>query len=122
MVGPILFGTVNYKREGKDMVKVLGTVPRLHEKGGDVYLLQWHVPVFRKKRLKNGRVPFIYVPTGQMVWQRANQTQLSVSRKLGIATPTRFLHVNYPARPYMQPAFEAEKPKFAGLFRDTIGS
>lgn len=113
VVGPILFGTTNFDKDGN---KVLGTVPALHEYGGAVHLLQWFVPIYRTSKKKG------VVDTGKREWRRANQNVLrNMEDWERRRMQTRMQSVTYPERPYMRPALAAERPKFAGLFRDSLG-
>jgi len=73
-------------------------VPALHEFGGDV--------------AGNGRV----------VWMTRKPGRDSKGRFVtaGKERVTLNGNIRYPARPYMRPALEKIKPKFAGLFRDSL--
>jgi len=49
------------------------------------------------------------------VWVRKNRVLPN-----GTIRKTRTRAAKYPARPYMKPAFDAELPKAAGMFKDTF--
>lgn len=107
VIGPTLFGTVGFDDRGN---KVPAGVPATHEYGGEVGQLQWLVPQWKRK----GKG---WVRDGER-WERADlRRQFRTLRKY---RAKRYARVTYPARPYMRPALEKIRPKFAGVFRDSL--
>lgn len=94
VVGPAKTNQVFFNGAGKP---VKGTVPAVLEFGGSIGVLEWYLE-------------------GRKKWVRAD---LRFKRKLA-ERKTRIRTVKVAARPYMQPAFKKEAPKFASIWADTV--
>lgn len=64
---------------------------------------------------KGGTLPVEEVQLGREFWVRKARVSID-----GVPHPTRVRDAKYPARPYMKPAFDAELPKAADMFKNTV--
>lgn len=94
VVGPAKTNQVFFGRDGRP---TRGTVPQVLEYGGSITILE----VFK--------------------WGKWRRADLRSRRRLG-GLPTRYRTVKIAARPYMHPALEKERGKFAAMFKNAVGA
>jgi hypothetical protein len=103
VVGPVQFNSLN-----PTVSSVQTTAPGLHERG--------ELATIREYR---------YIPlaanSDSGKWFPAKKTGKYKPRP-GFSLEERRRRVKYPKRPFMQPALEAEAPKFPELFKNSIAS
>lgn len=94
VVGPMKTNQVFF---GRDRKPVTGTVPQVLEYGGSITILE----VFKWGS-----------------WRRADLR----SKRRNAGMPTRYRTVEIKARPFMHPALDKERPKFAEMFKNAVSA
>lgn len=94
LIGPILLNIVFLNGDGKP---VTGVVPEVLERGGQIGIIEWFLPVAQKWVRADLRFR-----RNRQDWKRRRRT------------------VTIAARPYMQPAFQKELPKAPALWTNSI--
>jgi phage gpG-like protein len=94
VIGPTLLNMIFFNGDGQP---VKGTVPGVLEAGGQISMLMRYIPYLGK-------------------WVRADLR----SRRRLVGNQLKRRTVTIAARPFMGPAFEAERPKFAQLFLNSV--
>lgn len=119
VVGPVKLNQVQYTTAGARV-----SVPKIHEFGGSVEIREWQFDATDRITLEMlQRFPSMWKFTRE--WSRRDLRWRNTARKrkwtlsdLKVKTRTRV--ANYPKRPFMAPALEAERPNFPELFADSI--
>lgn len=94
VIGPTLLNIIFFNGDGQP---AKGTVPSVLEEGGQISMLMRYIPYLGK-------------------WVRADLR----SRRRLVGLQLKMRKVTIAARPYMGLAFEAERPKFAQLFLNSV--
>lgn len=94
VIGPTLLNIIFFNGDGQPE---RGTVPAVLEYGGQIQMLMRYIPYLGK-------------------WVRADLR----SRRRLVGQQLKMRKVTIAARPYMGPAFEKERPRFAQLFLNSV--
>lgn len=113
----VVIGPVKLPRKGIDGTPVHGTVPEVLEKGGSVYTEEYQrefTAAGRRMLIERwGRDPDQWHRIGKKrLWHKGGEPLRIRNRRRRV--------IDIAPRPYMQPAFEKEKAKAAGVWQDAV--